>query len=215
MFEPHRISQGTSQPHYCRQRKTVWGVWLWLTCHSELFQVWNMAAIEAQFMLSVGLIGKCYFLFRSFPPFMFMVVKANRRLGLSGCHMTPLWPRQANLQGIASITVEYNLVAGLRYLFEQLCGLLRERCERRHAVGVVLPLCELGPEAGSAQKVLPDPGRPRLSHLCVRSVLSNLVLHHNSWGPGTHRTKQGTALHRRSPSTCRQHAARTAFHSCV
>lgn len=36
-----------------------------------------MAAIEAQFMLSVGLIGKCDFFFRSFPFFMFMVVKAN------------------------------------------------------------------------------------------------------------------------------------------
>lgn len=136
---------------------------------------------------------------------MFMVVKASWRLGLSGCHMTPLWPCQANLQGITSITVQYNLVAGLRYMFEQLCGLLRERCERRHAVGVVLPLRELGPEAGSTQKVLPDPGWPRLSHLCVRSVLSNVVLHHNSWGPGAHRTKQGTVLHRRSLSTCRQH----------
>lgn len=31
---------------------------LQLTCGYELFQVWNMAATETQFMLSVGLIGK-------------------------------------------------------------------------------------------------------------------------------------------------------------
>lgn len=34
-----------------------------LTCRSELLQVWNMAATETQLMLSVGLIGKCWFLF--------------------------------------------------------------------------------------------------------------------------------------------------------
>lgn len=32
-----------------------------LTCSSELFQVWNMAATETQLMSSVALIGKCRF----------------------------------------------------------------------------------------------------------------------------------------------------------
>lgn len=39
------------------------GASLRLTCPSELLQVWNMAATETQLMLSVGLIGKCWFLF--------------------------------------------------------------------------------------------------------------------------------------------------------
>lgn len=72
--------------------------------------------------------------------------------------------------------------------------LCRERCEWRHAVGVVLPLCGLGPETSPAQQVLPDPGWPGLPHLCVWSVLSDLVLHHHSGGSGAYSSKQGTAL---------------------
>lgn len=71
---------------------------------------------------------------------------------------------------------------------------LRERCEWRHAVGVVLSICELRPEAGSAQQVLSDAGQPGFPHLCVWSVLSHLVLHHHSGGARTYSTKQGIAI---------------------
>lgn len=56
-----------------------------------------MAAIEAQFMLSVGLIGKFSFLHDHF------LGASLRRTGVSirltGCHMTPLWSCKSNLQG--------------------------------------------------------------------------------------------------------------------
>ena len=68
----------------------------------------------------------------------------------------------------------------------------RERCEWRHAVGVVLSLCGLRPETSPAQQVLSDTGQPGFPHLCVWSVLSDLVLHHHSGGTGAHGTKQGT-----------------------
>lgn len=78
------------------------------------------------------------------------------------------------------------------------CGVLppppRERCEWRHTVGVVLSLCGLRPEESPAQQVLSDTGRPGFPHLCVWSVLSDLVLHHHGGGTGTHGTEQGTAL---------------------
>ena len=70
--------------------------------------------------------------------------------------------------------------------------LLRERCEWRHTVGVVLSLCGLGPETSPAQQVLSDEERTGFPPLCVRSVLSDLVLHHNSGGTGTYIIKQGT-----------------------
>lgn len=76
---------------------------------------------------------------------------------------------------------------------------LRERCEWRHAVGVVLSLSELRPEAATAQQVLSDEGQPGLPHLCVWTVLSHLVLHHHGGGAGTYSIKQGiltvNALH--------------------
>ena len=59
-------------------------------------------------------------------------------------------------------------------------------------MGVVLSLCELRPEASPAQQVLSDSGQPGLPHLCVRAVLSHLVLHQHCGGAGTHSAKQGT-----------------------
>lgn len=82
----------------------------------------------------------------------------------------------------------------LRFSVGIIFPLLREGCEWRHTVGVVLSFRGLRPEAGAAQQVLSDTGRKGFPHLCVWSVLSHLVLHHHSRGTRTYSTKQGILL---------------------
>lgn len=74
LFGRSRSNQGTSQLNYSLSREGAGLVCsLQVTCGSELFQVWNMAATETQLMLSVGLIGKFQFTGRFFIFYFFSV----------------------------------------------------------------------------------------------------------------------------------------------
>lgn len=198
-----KVLRGRSRAHR--------GKWLvasaQLTCVCQLLQVWDMAATETQLMLSVGLIGKfrlsCVFylsagLESNLPP-----ETPCRRITWWQCDPSLVyrscmfslcgWRSWSNTQHRPH-GMEICLVLWVGRWCWLLSCLCREGCEWRHAVGVVLSLCGLRPEESPAQQVLPDSGWPGLPHLCVWSVLSDLVLHHHSGGSGTHSFKQGPAL---------------------
>lgn len=62
----------------------------------------------------------------------------------------------------------------------------RERCEWRHPLGMVLSFCGLRRPTSSTQQVLFNAGQPGFPHICVWSVLSHMVLHHDGRSAGTY-----------------------------